>query len=349
MLTRLSRAALLIGIAVFGALESMPGGGQGTTGAGDLSFLQPWFEADRKDRETLAQRGSVVRALPAADRQIGVIAVTPISIHPDAFVKRIRADGGVKHPEVISGRFSNPPVLDDLTPITLDEGDLDRLRRLCRPGDCRLNLADHEIAALQRALASDGPGASPGTQQAFRQVVLDRTRRYSKGGLDALPEYHDRSRAVRPAAIFSEILQQSHYLRTHVPRVVSYLERFPDADGDGVESFLRWSRARINDKAVITVSHVSIVRPPPAAGVPAVLVTGKQVYASRYMNGELTVTMLFGGGPESSTYLVHVNRSELDELGGSFSGLKRSLIVGRIKDEAIDALAALRDGLERAR
>jgi hypothetical protein len=347
--TRLSRHGLLVAIGFVGLLGSLPFGQQRTAGTGELDFLRPWFEADQKDREKLAQRGVVVRALPGADRQIGVIAVTAISIGPDAFVSRMRADGGVKHAELLSGHFSDPPVLEDLAPISLDAGDMDRLRRLCRPGDCRLNLADDEMTAVQRPLASNGPGASAATQQAFRQVVLDRTRRYLKGGLEALPEYHDRSTPVRPAAIFSEILRHSHYLRTRVPRVASYLEKFPNADGDHVESFLRWSRAVINDKAVIMVSHVSIVRPAPAPGLPAVLVTGKQVYASRYMNGELTMTMLFGGEAGSPAYLVHVNRSELDELGGSFSGIKRSLIVGRIKHEAVAALAALRDGLERAR
>ena len=349
LFSRWSPHALLASIGLVGVLGSLPLGEQRTAETIDLSFLRPWFEADQKDRDTLAHRGVVVRALPAADRQIGVIAVTPISISADAFLSRVRAGSGFKHAELLSGRFSDPPVLDDLAPITLDDGDLDRLRRLCRPGDCRLNLADHEMTAVQRPLASDGPGASAATQQAFRQVVLERIRRYLKGGLAALPEYHDRSRPVRPAAVFSEILQQSHYLRTHVPRMAAYLDQFPNVGSDGVESFLRWSRARINDKAVIMVTHVSIVRPAPAAGVPTVLVTGTQVYASRYMNGELTLTMLFGGEAGSPAYLVHVNRSELDELAGSFSSIKRSLIVGRIKDEAIDGLAALRNGLERGR
>ena len=79
------------------------------------------------------------------------------------------------------------------------------------------------------------------------------------------------------------------------------------------------------------------------------LVAGKQVYASRYMNGELALTMLFEGHAGSPAYLVHVNRAELDELDGSMSGIKRALMLGRIKDEAVAALAALRDGLERAR
>jgi hypothetical protein len=333
------------------ALAPVPTSGFATTGPVDLTFLRPWFEADRTDREKLAQRGVVVRALPAEERQIGVLAVTPIAIDPESFLRRVRALGGVKHAKMISGTFSDPPVLGDLAAISLDGGDLDRLRRLCRPGDCRLNLAAHEIAAVQRALASDGPGAgaSPAAQQAFRDVMLDRVRLYLKGGLEALPDYHDRSRPVRPAVIFSEILQQSAYLRTHVPRLVTYLERFPTAGSDGVESFLRWSRAIMNDKAVITVTHVSIVRPAPAPGAPAVLIAGKQVYASRYMNGELTLTMLFTGESGSPAYLLHVNRAELDELGGAFSGLKRSLIVSRLKDEAVEALDALRETLERGR
>jgi len=347
VVTRLWRHALLVGIGFIGLLGPLlPAAEQRTSAADEFAFLTPWFEVDRRDREKLQQRGVVVRSLPAAERQIGVIAVTPISIAPDAFVDRVRAAGGVKHAEVVSGRFSTPPTLADLAPISLDDGDVDRLRRLCRPGDCRLNLADHEIAAVQRALASDG---SAETQRAFRQVVLERAARYLRGGLGAVPEYHDRSHPVRPAAIFGEILQQSHYLKTHLPRVAAYLERFPSADSTGAESFLRWSKATINDKAVVMVGHVSIFRPTPSPGVPAVLVTGKQVYASRYMNGELTLTMLFPGERGSSAYLVHVNRAELDELGGAFSGLKRALILGRIKEEATGTLAELRDRLERSR
>ena len=314
-----------------------------------LSFLGFWFEVDQHDRETLQQRGVVVRALPAGPRQIGVIAVTPLSIAPDTFVDRVRAAGGVKHADLVSGRFSDPPTLADLAPISLDDGDIHRLRRLCRPGDCRLNLADHEIAAVQRALAATGPSAAVEAQDAFRRVVLDRTVRYLTGGLKAVPEYHDRRHAVHPAAIFSEILQQSHYLKTHLPQVTAYLAGYPSAEPAGAESFLRWSKTMINGKAVVMVSHVSIFRPTAASGTPAVVVAGKQVYASRYMNGELTLTMLFAAGGGTHAYLVHVSRAELDELSGALGGLKRTLILGRIKDEATEGLARWRDRLERSR
>ncbi|MBA2259349.1 MAG: hypothetical protein H0W18_10660 [Acidobacteria bacterium] len=81
--------------------------------------------------------------------------------------------------------------------------------------------------------------------------------------------------------------------------------------------------------------------------MPTVLMTSKQVYASRSMNGELALTMLFAGADGSPNYLVHVNRSELDELEGALSGLKRAVIERRIKEEAASRLAVMRDGFER--
>jgi hypothetical protein len=347
--TQLWRHALLVGIGSVAVFAPVRPAAEHGASANDFAFLAPWFELDRKDRETLQRRGVVVRALPAHDRQIGVIAVTPISLSPETFVDRVRAAGGLKDDELVSGRFSNPPKLDDLAPVALDDGDVDRLRRFCRPNNCRLNLAAGEIATMHRALSTDGPTASAETQRAFRQVVLDRTVRYLRGGLEAVPAYDDRDDSVRPAAVFAEILRQTPYLKTHVPQVAASLERSPPADPAEAESFLRWSKTRINEKTVVMVSHVTIFRPAPAPGGPAVLVTGKQVYASRYMNGELTLTMLYAGEGGSTAHLVHINRSDLDELGGSFSGLKRSLMLGRIKDEATERLARVRDRLERPR
>jgi len=136
-------------------------------------------------------------------------------------------------------------------------------------------------------------------------------------------------------------------LKTHVPGIAAYLEKFPFGKSDDAESFLLWSKVTMNDKAVVMVTHRSIFRLMPGPQVPTVLMTSKQVYASRYMNGELALTMLFAGAAGSPSYLVHVNRSELDELEGALSGLKRAVIERRIKEEAASRLAVMRDGFER--
>ena len=312
----------------------------------DVAILRPWLQVDRNDRDKLARRGVVVRSLPAADSQIGVIAACAVSVSTDAFLSRVRESADLRR--AISRRFSDPPSLTDLAPLSLDQGDIDRLRR-CRTGDCRLNLADHEIGSMRLALRDSNSGPSPAAQEAFRKVVLDRVNRYRSGGLQALPEYHDRADPVRPAAIFADILRQIPYLKVHAPGAAAYLERFPANDVDAADSSLLWTKVTMNDKPVVMVTHVAVFRTTPAVGVPSALVARKQVYASRYMNGDLMLTMLFSdaGGPPA--YLLVINRSQLDELTGMFSGMKRAAIEERVKDEATKALAALREDLERGR
>ena len=344
----LSSWNVLVGGVLFLNLFGPSQSGRPTNGGkDDLAFLRPWFEVQRNDREQLQHRGVVVRGLPAGDRQIGVIAACAIVVSPDAFVARVLTAGERKGSEPTAGRFDDPPTLDNLAGLSLDEGDLERLRQ-CRPRDCRLNLANDEMSAVQIGLRTPAPAASAEGQRAFRAVVLDRLRRYQSGGLASLPDYHDRAEPVRPAAIFSDLLRQTPYLKAYVPEAAEYLDPFPASDTNSGSSSLVWSKVMVNGKAVVMVNHLSVFRPKPGPNVPTVLMAAKQVYASRYMNGRLALTMLFAGAAGSPGYLVHVNRSELDELGGAFSGLKRSLIEGRIKQEASAALAALRDRLEQA-
>ena len=336
----LSWRAVVVCVALLSLLQPTQAG-RTNDDTDDLAFLQPWFNVEKKDRETLAQRGVVVHGVPASNKQISVIAVCAVEISPDAFVARIRAVGNVKRREVLAGRFGAHPALADLAPLSLDPGDIDRLR-VCRPGECALNLSSKEMSVLQGALSTD-------VQTAFRQVLLDRLRRYQSGGLAALPEYDDRSEPVRPAAVFSEILQQTPYLKRNVPAVAEYLQTFPPARTAGAESSLHWSKVNVNNKAVVMLTHLATFRPESGWRVPTVLTAVKQIYASRYMNGELTLWMLFAGRHASPAYLVHVNRSQLDELGGVLSWVKRTAIESRIKQEAAGAMAAFRDRLEERR
>jgi hypothetical protein len=337
---------LLVLVACMGAILAPKAESQAAADATGAAVLRPWLHLDGNDRTRLAQRAVVVRSLPAADRQIGIVAACAASISPEALLSRLRGTGDLRR-AAVSGRFNDPPLLADLSALTLDQGDIDRLR-MCRPGDCRLNLAEQEIASMREALRDSGSGPSPAAQESFRQIVLDRVNRYRSGGLHALPAYDDRAQPVRPAAIFLDILRQIPHLKAQTPSAAAYLERFPSGDNDALDSSLNWTKVTMNDKPVVMATHVAVFRAAAADGVPTVLVARKQVYASRYMNGDLMLTMLFTGAGESANYLVVVNRSQLDELTGMFSGMKRAAIEGRVKDEAAKALAALRDDLERS-
>ena len=302
----------------------------------NYAFLQPWFNLEQEERDTLAQGGVIVRSLPASDQQISVIAVCRISLSPEAFLARFRSPEYGNYFKLKGGRFSQSPSLGDLAGLSLDQGDIDRLRN-CVPGDCALNLSDAEMSDLQK---------SSDVQQAFRHVVLNRLRQYESGGLEALPEYHDREDPVRPAVVFSEIVRQTPYLGARVPRVLAYLQKYPSGETSNGDSSMVWSKMTMNHKAVVMVTHLTVFQLDPTPLVPAVMLAVKQVYASRYMNGDLTLNMVFAGAGTPS-YLVHVNRSHLDGLNGGFSGIKRSALQGPIKAEAAEAIAELRDRLER--
>ena len=309
-------------------------------GAPDFAFLQPWFTVERKDRDAFARRAVVVRSLPAAQRQLSVIAACAVNAAPEALIAVITR--GATPAGVPGGSFSTTPTLQDLAPLTLDQGDIDRLRQ-CRPGSCALNLAADEMSALQLAMRTSEFAVHDG----FRRMILDRLRRYQAAGLAAVPEYNDRRDPVQPGAVFSDILAQVPYLKTFIPRAANYVERFPSAEPAGAESSFGWSKLTMNSKPVIMVTHRAIFRLQPAPSVPGVLVVSKQIYASRYMNGEVSLTMAFSSSSGSPGYLVVMSRSDLDELGGVFSGLKRSMFEGRIKEEAANALTALRNRMER--
>ncbi len=337
------RKSALVAVVFLSQFGTLWAGRTAIEPTGGLAFLQPWVVLEPEDHTTLAQRGVVVRSLPASDQQIGVIAVCPISLTADAFLASVTSSAYMGRSEQKGGRFSSQPSLADLAGLSLDSGDIDRLRD-CVSGDCALNLADSEISAMRAALTPHTRGRTADVNHVFREVVLNRVRHYQSGGLAAVPEYHDRRDPQRPSHIFAEILQQTPYLRSHVPDVLAYLERFPTAEARNGQSTMFWSKMTMNGKPVVLVTHVTTFRLNPSSTVPAAMLTGKQVYASRYMNGDLTLTMLFPGTP---SYLVHINRSHLDALRGSFRGFKRAALESPIKAEVVEALVKLRDRLER--
>jgi hypothetical protein len=111
----------------------------------------------------------------------------------------------------------------------------------------------------------------------------------------------------------------------------------------GAESFLYWSKERYGSgKPVISITHVTITRSDD--GIAAVLITGKQIFATHYTSASLGVTAILRG--RATNYLVYINRSHLDLLGGVFGPWKRAMIGSRLKRDTPDVFRALKARLE---
>lgn len=199
--------------------------------------------------------------------------------------------------------------------------------------------------AVVQALAIHVPEASAALQDMFRHLLLARANAFLSDGLDGLPAYHDRADVVHLRDAFAATLRASPYLSERVPAFSASLVRHP-ADAAGIPAFLYWSKERFGGKATVTISHVSMLRNDEDALAPAALVASTQVFASHYMNGALGLTAVLREAGSERNYLVYLNRTEVDVLGGVFGSWKRAIIEGRIERETGEIFRELRRRIE---
>jgi hypothetical protein len=302
-----------------------------------FAFFQPTVFVRTEERNHLDRGQPIARTLPARASEVAVFAAVPTDADGDRLVAWVRSIAALKRSSYVLaiGRFSDPPRLDDLAALTLDDEELSAVRR-CRPGDCAFKLASAEMAELQHA---------PDMPRAFREILLRRVRNYLSGGRLALPAYDDHHDPVRPAARLAALVGHTAFLTERLPGLVEYLENYPHVPMPEIESFLYWSKERLAGKAMVGVTHVSILRSH-VRGAPDAIIIGQQIYATRYVNGELAVTALLRGAPGTPNYLVYLNRSDVDPIGGVFSGIARWFVQRRLTTDAGTVLLGVRERLE---
>jgi hypothetical protein len=76
-----------------------------------------------------------------------------------------------------------------------------------------------------------------------------------------------------------------------------------------------------------------------------VAAVSREVFATHYRNASLGLTALTEDA-SGHRYLVYVNRSQLDLLGGIFGPWKRSLLEGRLKSESAGVFSEIRRRIE---
>lgn len=311
-----------------------------------LGFLAPTVSFNAGERARIDRGEAVVKVVAARDRDIAIASAVPVNVDGDRLIAWMRRIEDLKKGRYVSqiGRFSEPPRTEDLGALTLDDDDLDEIRR-CRPGACGVKLSNEAIADLRQAAAAAGTNWKPAVQEAFRGVVLAHVQKYVTDGLAGLPPYHDQKSPVSPDAEFAAIIKESAFLPARQPALGDYLTRFPRRASNDIESFFYWSKEELGGKPIITVTHVSIIRNADP-DLPEVLVAAKQIFALHYTTGSLAFTAITRRADQSPRYLMYFNRSRVDVLGGFFGGLVRRIMERRLRTEAIEVAQGLRRRLE---
>ena len=313
-------------------------------GADPFAFFQPSVTITAADRGQLERGYPVSRVLQAKGPEVAVLAAIPVNIDGDRLVAwERRIEELKKNSYVVAiGRFSDPPRIEDLANLELDAHDVSAIRS-CRPRSCELKLSTDEMTQLQRAEAEAKGDSDAAVQQAFRHMVLDRVQQYLATG--QIPPDEDHREPVQPSSHFTSLLNHMPFLTDHLPQLAEDLRGYPLTANPGVESFLYWSKERTTRKAMISVTHVRIMRNHDP-GLPDALIVGRDIFSNHYVDASLSVTALVNGAPSQTNYLVYVNRTEVDVLHGMFGGLIRRSIQSHLKN-AVDVLEDLRQRMER--
>jgi hypothetical protein len=314
--------------------------------ADPLAFFDGCFVPSESERRRIAAGETVARTLDASGRDVSVLMIRRTSADADRLVAWMRAIDQFKSGPLVRavGRFSSPPTVADVERIALEDDELHALRD-CRAGDCGLKLTASEIETIRREVRASGPAWKARTQDVFRSFVLARVERYLAGGHSAIGRWADRDDAPSLAEAFAGIADRSPCAMREMPALMTYLVQYPRAASAATESFIYWSQERLNGRPVLSVTHVAILRG--AGGPDNVIVAGKQIFATHYMNGSLNLTAIVGGGDEPR-YLVALNRTTVDLLGGFFGGLARILVERRLRSEAGTLMDALGRRVESA-
>jgi hypothetical protein len=246
------------------------------------------------------------------------------------------------------GKFGNPPTLADLAGLTVDQVDIDAIKR-CRVKSCDLKMSAEFIERFRKEVDWSSGNYRDSVTQLVQEMLLEQVQDYLKGGNAALVQYDDKSSTLRLGDEVRSLLKPAPYMYKYAPDFQRYLEEFPltrPGNAANFEDFIYWSKEDFGLKPVISMTHLTIYRG--AHGSADVIVSSKGIYASHYLEGSLGLTAFTRSenSHPSRSYLIYINRSRTDALHGFLAGMKRSLIVGRLRSGANKSMEGLKQKLE---
>jgi hypothetical protein len=254
-------------------------------------------------------------------------------------IVRFKSDPGVLQ----IGRFSDPPIADDLAALSVDRDDFDAAA--CKVGDCGIRLPADLIRRLRQDVDVNAPNAQEQAAAWFKRALLADLNAYLTGSPARFAQYDDGDSPIRPLDDFTAVLERSTAIAALVPHLADHLAGFPAARLPGAEDFFYWSKERFGVAPFISITQVTIVCPSERTCV----MTTKDVYSSRYIDASLAVAVASDAPARGGFYLVYANRARANALKGGLSGLRRSIVERRARAALDESLKTIKMRLEKPR
>jgi hypothetical protein len=281
--------------------------------------------------------------------EVFVFGAVYVESIPEKYVKLAsNVDSLRKLPNYLAIReFSDPPQLSDLDGFTLDEQDIQELKK-CKPGHCEVQLPSEAIEAFQQSVDWSSPDAAEQVNRLAKKMTLEAITRYQQGGNAALGTYRDESHPTVVADTFRSLLSRSKALPVYLPELDRYLLDYPSAPSEHIQSKFYWEKVNFGLKPTIRVVQAIIYRDAGTVG-PAYAIAVKQLYASHYFETALDLTFCVPD-PENRErqgfYLITVKGSQQAGLTGLKGSLVRKVAVDKTRSSLERALATIKQRLE---
>jgi hypothetical protein len=299
------------------------------------------------DQWNAVKRGEVqAKVLDTQEkREVAVVGATRVHSSATCFATRFQdIEAFKKNPAVLKIRKLQRPVNpQDFDELTLEPRDLADLPN-CRVGNCKLKLSKEMIESLHNEVDWTRPDHDAEAQSWFREQLLEYVEAFLQRGNSALTVYADKEKPVSLEHEFFQVLDAQPGLGALVPEFRDYLAHYPSQPLPGVTGFLYWSDESFGLKPTISVTHVSLYIQPGR-----VVTASKQIYAAHYFEASLGIAAVLEDRADPSNpgmYLVYLNRSRIDLLGGFFGGLRRMVLRSRLREGMRKNLAEVARKLE---
>jgi hypothetical protein len=297
------------------------------------SFLIEAFNLSRADTDRLDGGQVVSRTLGTKQpREVATLGIVRIATTPENYVERLADIATFKRTEDVLqiGTFSEPPRIDDVAALTMEEGDMRRLQS-CRVDDCGIRISADAIQQFSKKVDWRGADAAERATNVMRHVLVDYVTRYHQSGAEALMEYADEQPRLDLKREFSALVDSDRSTWPHLGNLRQHVLEYP-ADRHGATDLIYWSKERVYKRAVLSVTHLAIMRQAEDAPV-RFAIASKQIYAMHYFDASLGLTLLVPDRSSSSnaTYVVYLNRSRIDLFDGIFGGVTRRIVSGRAR------------------
>ena len=340
------RTLLALALAISEVLSARA---QGTVDALPMEEFLPLAKSDRT--KLLAGKVLVKTLASKSGREVGVAGVVRLNVPPEFFLGQYRDIAAFKSSPQITqiGQFGRPPDASDLKNLTWEPAELNALRK-CHAGDCGMKLSSDAMQSLRGRVDWTRPDHQALAQSLLRNLLTGYVSEYMAAGNPALMRYNDKDPPVILREEFQGILDAFSWIRDVAPELRDYLLSYPERPPSGAENLFYWSKERFGLKPVVSITHVAIERKM-HNGRDWLLIASKQLYASHYFEGSLGLTVLIGDSEPSDgrgSWMVYMNRSRADALGGWLASVKRAVVARRLSSGMTREIERLRSRLEKA-